>query len=117
MIEKFNGIFYLIVFIIHFLGFGVYAYKMIIDNKKFKLAFFFITLHNLNNENLERALLEITRVSDCQYICVESYRNEIEKANLLYWQVTCECFFTPDEWKWFFDKSGYNGDYSFIYFE
>ena len=36
MIEKFNGIFYLIVFIIHFLGFGVYAYKMIIDNEKFR---------------------------------------------------------------------------------
>ena len=33
-----------------------------------------------------------------------SYRNEIEKANLLYWQVTCESFYTPDEWKWFFKK-------------
>ena len=39
MIEKFNGIFYLIVFIIHFLGFGVYAYKMIIDNQKFRAKF------------------------------------------------------------------------------
>ena len=39
MIEKFNGIFYLIVFIIHFLGFGVYAYKMIIDNEKFRAKF------------------------------------------------------------------------------
>ena len=36
MIEKFNGILYLIVFIVHFLGFGIYAYQMIIDNEKFR---------------------------------------------------------------------------------
>ena len=39
MIEKFNGIFYLIVFSVHFLGFGVYAYQMIIDNEKFRAKF------------------------------------------------------------------------------
>ena len=39
MIEKFNGIFYLIVFIVHFLGYGVYAYQMIIDNEKFRAKF------------------------------------------------------------------------------
>ena len=39
MIEKFNGIFYLIVFIVHFLGFGVYAYQMIINNKNFRAKF------------------------------------------------------------------------------
>ena len=52
-----------------------------------------------------------------KYLCVESYRNEYEKVNLLYWQVTCECFYTPDEWKWWFKHSNYKGDYSFIYFE
>ena len=39
MIEKFNGIFYLIVFIIHFIGFGAYAYQMIIGNQKFRAKF------------------------------------------------------------------------------
>ena len=39
MIEKFNGIIYLIVFIVHFLGFGVYAYQMIINNKNFRAKF------------------------------------------------------------------------------
>jgi hypothetical protein len=39
MIDKFNGIFYLIVFIVHFLGFGIYAYQMIIDNEKFRAKF------------------------------------------------------------------------------
>ena len=52
-----------------------------------------------------------------KYICMESYRNEAEKTNLLYWQVTCEAFFTPNEWLWWFRKTGYKGDYSFIYFE
>ena len=52
-----------------------------------------------------------------KYICVESYRNEIEKANLLYWQVSCEAFNTPKEWLWWFKLAGYSGDYSFIYFE
>ena len=86
-------------------------------NKEFKLAFSINTLHNLNNEKLEKALLEITRVSMNQYICVESYRNEIEKANLLYWQVTCEQFNNPDDWNWWFRKCDYMGDHSFIYFE
>ena len=39
MIEKFNGIIYLIVFLVHFLGFGVYAYQMIINNKNFRAKF------------------------------------------------------------------------------
>ena len=52
-----------------------------------------------------------------KYICVESYRNEAEKANLLYWQVTCETFYTPAEWEWWFRQTGYTGDHSFIYFE
>ena len=39
MIEKFNGILYLIVFIVHFLGFGIYAYQMIINNKNFRAKF------------------------------------------------------------------------------
>ena len=39
MIEKFNGIFYLVLFIIHFVGFGIYSYQMIIGNQKFRAKF------------------------------------------------------------------------------
>ena len=39
MIEKFNGTFYLILFVIHFLGLGFYAYQMIIDNKRYREKF------------------------------------------------------------------------------
>jgi len=75
-------------------------------------------LHNLHNYDLMTALKEVQRVSrDQQYVCVESYRTEQEKANLLYWQLTCESFYTPDEWRWFYDLAGYQGDYGFIFFE
>jgi protein-L-isoaspartate(D-aspartate) O-methyltransferase len=84
----------------------------------FDLVFSITTLHNLYCFDLEKALCEIERVGrKHKYIVVESYRNEVEKANLLYWQLTCECFFTPDEWCWWFDLCGYTGDHSFIYFE
>jgi protein-L-isoaspartate(D-aspartate) O-methyltransferase len=67
---------------------------------------------------MEAALREISRVGRKDaYIVVESYRSEEEKVNLLYWQVTCECFYTPEEWTWWFERTGYRGDYSFIYFE
>ncbi len=76
------------------------------------------TLHCLHAYDLDLALREMQRVGKSnKYLCVESYRNESEKANLLYWQVTCEAFNTPDEWKWWFERTGYKGDYSFIYFE
>lgn len=84
----------------------------------FDLVISITTLHNLHNYDLDQALREIERVGKKnKYICVESYRNEIEKANLLYWQVTCEAFCTPEEWNWWFKQTGYSGDHSFIYFE
>ena len=74
-------------------------------------------LHNLQLPQLFSALQKIQSVAKKNsYICVESYRNETEKWNLMQWQLTCECFFSPEEWVWIFDKSGYSGDYEFIYF-
>jgi len=52
-----------------------------------------------------------------KYIVVESYRNEEEKVNMMYWVLTGECFFSVKEWEWIFKQCGYTGDYSFIYFE
>jgi len=87
-------------------------------DEHFDLVFTINTLHNLPNYDLDKALREIERVGKKnKYICVESYRNEVEKANLLYWQVTCEAFCTPQEWDWWFKQTGYTGDHSFIYFE
>lgn len=84
----------------------------------FDFVFSITTLHNLHCYDLDKALREIERVGKKnKYICVESYRTEEEKANLLYWQVTCEAFNTPEEWEWWFKQTGYAGDHSLIYFE
>jgi protein-L-isoaspartate(D-aspartate) O-methyltransferase len=88
------------------------------DDASFDFVYSINTLHNLHCYDLDKALREMQRVGkNDRYICVETYRNEQEKANLLYWQVTCEAFNTPEEWEWWLKNTGYVGDYSFIYFE
>lgn len=94
------------------------ATELPFEDNSFDLVISINTLHNLYCFELDGALREIERVGKGnKYIVVESYRNEAEKANLLYWQLTCESFYTPDEWQWWFDRCGYTGDHSFIYFE
>ncbi|EME70540.1 SAM-dependent methyltransferase [Paramagnetospirillum caucaseum] len=84
----------------------------------FDFVFSINTFHNLFNFELFAALREMQRVGrERRWLCVESYRNEREKANLLYWQLTCQTFHTPEEWAWFADLAGYRGDLGFIYFE
>jgi ubiquinone/menaquinone biosynthesis C-methylase UbiE len=84
----------------------------------FDLVISITTLHNLQCFDLDQSLREIQRVSRRhKYVVVESYRNEEEKANLLYWQLTCESFYRPEAWEWWFQRTGYTGDWSFIYFE
>ena len=84
----------------------------------FDYVFSITTLHNLYNYDLRKALQEIQRVGkNHKHVIVESYRNEREKANLLYWQLTCRSFYTPGEWEWFMKESEYTGDYSYIAFE
>ena len=77
------------------------------------------TLHNLEISGVFRALAEMERVGKGlrKYFMVESFRNERERANLLYWQLTCQSFHSPEEWAWIAQQAGYTGDHGFIYFE
>jgi ubiquinone/menaquinone biosynthesis C-methylase UbiE len=94
------------------------AGKLPFADKYFDLVISINTLHNLYIDELFSALKEIERVGrGGKYICVETYRNEREKVNLMYWQLTCRAFHTPKEWEWIFGKAGYTGDYEFIWFE
>jgi protein-L-isoaspartate(D-aspartate) O-methyltransferase len=87
------------------------------DNS-FDLVYSLNTIHNLPIFDLFRSLREIERVgARDKYVVSESYRTEQEKVNLMCWQLTCEAFFRPEEWRWVLDESGYTGDYGFIYFE
>lgn len=95
-----------------------HARKLPFPDASFDLVISLNTLHNLYCHELDDALREMQRVTKGNaYLVVESYRNESEKANLLYWQLTCESFCTPEEWEWWFKQTGYKGDHSFIYFE
>jgi len=94
------------------------AAKLPFPDKSFDLVISINTLHNLECYDLYDALKEIERVGRRhKYVCVESWRTEEEKVNLLYWQFTCEMFCTPRAWEWWFAHAGYTGDHSFIYFE
>jgi SAM-dependent methyltransferase len=84
----------------------------------FDLVLSLATLHNLSVDKLWSAISEIERVGrGAKYVMVESYRDEREKANLLYWQLTCKSFYSVADWEWLYRKIGYSGDYGFIFFE
>lgn len=87
------------------------------EDNEFDLVISLTTLHNLYIYDLKKALSEIERVGKNKYIVVESYRTVDELFNLQCWALTCEAFFTHNEWIWLFKEFGYNGDYEFIYFE
>jgi ubiquinone/menaquinone biosynthesis C-methylase UbiE len=94
------------------------AVKLPYPDRHFDLVISINTLHNLEAPDLVAALREIERVGKKnKFICVESFRTEAEKVNLLYWQLTCETFASPRAWEWWFQTSGYSGDHEFIYFE
>ena len=84
---------------------------------EFDLVISVNSLHNLPVFSLKKALAEMERVGRNKYLCVESFRNEQELFNLQCWALTCESFFSKDEWEWLFEEFKYTGDYEFIYFE
>ncbi len=94
------------------------ATRLPFPDRSFDFVVSLNTLHNLPPDQLVAALREIERVGrGGKFLCVESYRNEEEKVNLLYWQLTCETFARPATWKWYFQLAGYTGDHGYIFFE
>jgi SAM-dependent methyltransferase len=86
-------------------------------DKHFDLVISLTTFHNLRIYDLKTALKEMERVGKNKYLVVESYRDVQELFNLQCWALTCESFFSPEEWIWLYNEFGYTGDYEFIYFE
>lgn len=86
-------------------------------NKFFDLSMSNACFHNLEINNLKFALNEIQRVSKKSFVMVEAYRNEEELFNLQCWALTCESFFSKEEWLWLFNEFNYKGWYEFIYFK
>ncbi len=94
------------------------AEKLPFPDKSFDFVVSLNVFHNLKVMELYAALGEMERVArGPKYVVVESFRDEREKANLLYWQLTCRSFYGVDEWQWVMDRAGYTGDFGCIYFE
>ena len=70
------------------------------------------TVHNLELEECEMAIQEIERVSKISsFITVDAYRNEEEKKLMYAWNLTAKTIMSVEEWKTFFKKNNYFGDY------
>jgi SAM-dependent methyltransferase len=70
------------------------------------------TLHNLERDDLAKALLEIERVKrKHSFITVDAYHNDAEQERMEAWNLTAKTVMHVDEWKQFFEEVGYTGDY------
>lgn len=88
------------------------------EDNSFDFTISLNTLHNLKVYDLKKAIQDIERISKKNsYIVVESFRNDVEEVNMLYWQLTCASYYSVDEWEWLYHEWGYTGDYEFIFFD
>lgn len=94
------------------------AQNLQFEDNSFDLVISLNALHNLRVYDLKKAIQDIERISrGNSYIVVESFRNDREEVNMLYWQLTCASYYAVDEWEWLYKEWGYTGDYSFVFFE
>ena len=88
------------------------ATKLPYADKSFDVVISINTLHNLEESDFKIAVNEINRVSKkFSFITVDAYRNEEEKEKINAWNLTAKTIMSVDDWKAFFKKNGYNGDY------
>lgn len=94
------------------------AQDLSFEDNSFDLVISLNALHNLKIFDLKKAIMDVERISKGNsYIVVESYRNDREEVNMLYWQLTCASYYAVDEWEWLYKEWGYTGDYGFVFFE
>lgn len=88
------------------------AKKLPFKDKSFDIVISINTIHNLVKSDCAKALREINRVSKIgSFITVDAYRNKIEKKKMYTWNLTAKTIMSVKDWKKFFKKNNYTGDY------
>lgn len=88
------------------------AINLPFENNSFDFVISINTIHNLEIDECAKALKEISRVSRVgSFITVDAYRNEEEKELMYAWNLTAKTIMSVNDWKNFFKKNGYTGDY------
>ncbi|MDO8517083.1 MAG: class I SAM-dependent methyltransferase [Nanoarchaeota archaeon] len=89
-----------------------------IDNS-FDVVLSVDTIHNLPLNECEESIKEIMRVcrpNGNMFIKVDAYRNNEEKERMNNWVLTAKTAMSVENWLKFFEKIGYDGDYSWTTF-
>lgn len=82
------------------------------NDKSFDLAISITTIHNLEEDECALALKELMRVSRKNaFVTLDAYTNNEEKEAMYAWNLTAKTIKHVDDWKVFFSKVGYTGDY------
>jgi len=82
------------------------------EDNSFDIGISITTLHNLEIDECATAIQEIERVSKRgSFITLDAYRNDEEKRRMEAWNLTAKTMMHVDEWKVFFKKINYTGDY------
>jgi SAM-dependent methyltransferase len=82
------------------------------EDKSVDVSISITTLHNLEEKELVKALLEIERVSKRgSFITLDAYRNNEEKDRMKAWNLTAKTVMHVDSWAELFKDVGFTGDY------
>jgi len=82
------------------------------EDDSFDLVISINCIHNLEQDECRKALSEMERVSrGNSFVVVDAWRNDIEKQNLLKWNLTAQTYMHADDWRTVFDETGYTGDF------
>ena len=78
----------------------------------FDLVISINTHHNLDGEDIIKSFNEVERVTKKNsYVVLDAYSNEKEKEELTNWNLTAKTIKHVNEWKKFFEKINFKGDY------